>query len=105
MSTPGEIFPRELVAERLAVSPRVLVRFEARGLVQPVRSGAVEGYGPAEIRRIWTVLSLQRDLGINLAGIEAILRLRAQLDEVHAHLRDLAQRLREGLEAPDERGP
>lgn len=104
MSSADPILPREHVAERLSVSPAVLVRFEARGLIRSTRVGAVEGYEPSEIRRIWTILSLRRDLGINLAGVEAILKLRAHLDEVHAHLRDLADRLREALEASHDRG-
>jgi len=107
MSTPGEILPRDQVAERFAVSTAVLIRFEARGLVRSVRLGSVEGYEPSEIRRIWSVLSLQRDLGINLAGVEAILKLRAQLDDLHARLGHLARRLREVLDeggADDDRG-
>ncbi|HMB05555.1 MAG TPA: MerR family transcriptional regulator, partial [Isosphaeraceae bacterium] len=74
MSQP--ITPRDQVAEHFAVPVRVLIRYEACGLVRPVRQGVVEGYGPAEIRRLWTILSFQRDLGINLAGVEAILKLR-----------------------------
>ncbi len=103
MSSADPILPREHVAERFSVSPNVLVRFEARGLIRSTRVGAIEGYEPSEIRRIWTILSLRRDLGINLAGVEAILKLRAHLDDVHAHLTDLADRLREVLEAPDDR--
>ena len=48
--------------------------------------GRVEGYEPAEIRRIWTILSFQRDLGINLAGVEAILKLRDHMAQVHHRL-------------------
>ena len=98
MPDPSEILPRDLVAERLSIPPSVLVRYEARGLVRSVRRGAVEGYEPAEIRRIWTVVSLQRDLGINLAGVEAIVKLRAHMDEVHRQLADLARRLGEAIE-------
>ena len=50
--------------------------------------GGVEGYGPAEIRRLWTIVSFQRDLGINLAGVEAILKLRDHLADVHRRLDD-----------------
>jgi len=87
------------VAEHLAVPTRLLIRYEARGLVRAVREGSVIGYEPSEVRRLWTILSLQRDLGINLAGVEAVLKLRAHLDEVHHRLRTLADELREALEA------
>lgn len=104
------IIPREQVARNLAVSPAVLVRYEARGLVRSVREGDLEGYEPSEVRRVWTVLSLHRDAGINLAGIEAILRLRERLDEAHGQLRRLASEMRQALEAdleaePDEPDP
>jgi MerR family transcriptional regulator, heat shock protein HspR len=92
------IIPREQVAQNLSVPTRLLIRYEAHGLVHPVRQGAVEGYEPAEIRRIWTILSCQRDLGINLAGVEAILKLHDHLAEVHRQLDVLARQLREALE-------
>jgi len=88
------IISRDEVAEKLRVSPRILIRYEARGLVHLVREGTREGYAPAEIRRIWTIVSCQRDLGINLAGVEAILKLRDHLGEVHRQLDGLAQELR-----------
>lgn len=95
------ILPRDLVAQRFAVPASMLVRYEARGLVRSVHREGIVGYERAEIRRIWTVVSLQRDLGINLAGVEAVVKLRAQLDNVHSHLEDLASRLRAAL---DEKG-
>lgn len=101
MSQP--IVPREQVAEQLDVPARVLVRYEARGLVRAVRAGAVEGYGPAEVRRLWSIVSYQRDLGVNLAGVEAILKLRDHLADVHRRLDTLAGRLRAALD--DEQEP
>jgi len=95
---PDAILPRDLVAERFSVPASVLVRYEARGLVRSVRRGEVVGYERAEIRRIWTVLSLQRDLGINLAGVEAVIKLRTRMDEIHAQLGTLATRLRAALD-------
>jgi MerR family transcriptional regulator/heat shock protein HspR len=103
------IIPRERVAEQFAIPVRVLVRYESRGLIRVVRDEVggveVEGYGPAEIRRAWTILSCQRDLGINLAGVEAILKLRDHLEEVYRRLHGLAHELRQALEsepAPDD---
>jgi MerR family transcriptional regulator/heat shock protein HspR len=97
------ILPRDEVARHFSVATATLLRFESRGLVRAVRQGDVEGYGPAEIRRLWTILTFKQDLGINLAGIEVILRLRDQMTETHTRLDRLARALRETLE--DEVGP
>jgi len=98
MSPTPTIISREQVAENLAVAPTILIRYEARGLVHAVREGAVEGYRPSEVRRIWTILTFQRDLGINLAGVETILKLRDQMAQVHQRLDVLARELRELVE-------
>ena|SRR5579875_722628 len=92
------IIPRDLVARELSVSPRILLRYEELGLVRVVRAGEEEGYEPAQIRRLWTIVSFQRDLGVNLAGIEVILRLLDRLAEVHRRVGGLAEELRETLE-------
>lgn len=98
------IIPREQVAERFRVPATLLVRYEARGLVRSARQGDLVGYEPSEVRRVWSVVSLHRDLGINLAGIEAILKLRTHLGEVHSRLAELARTLGETLEPDHERG-
>jgi MerR family transcriptional regulator/heat shock protein HspR len=98
MSPTPTIISREQVAEKLAVAPTILIRYEARGLVHAVREGAVEGYSPTEVRRIWTILTFQRDLGINLAGVETILKLRDHMAKVHRRLDVLARELRELVE-------
>lgn len=92
------LLPREQVAERLAVSTRVLLAYERRGLVRAIEEGGIEGYPPSEVRRLWTVVSLHRDAGINLAGIEAILQLQGKLDRVCRHLQELAEHLDEVIE-------
>jgi MerR family transcriptional regulator/heat shock protein HspR len=97
------ILARDQVARELAVPARVLLGYEARGLVRVVRQGDVEGYGPTEIRRLWTIVTCQRDLGINLAGVEAVLKLRDHLGEVHRQLHVVAARLRETLDEDDAR--
>jgi MerR family transcriptional regulator, heat shock protein HspR len=89
------IIPRERAARELAVSTKVLARYESLGLVRVVHDGSVEGYEPAQIRRLWSIVSYQRDLGVNLAGVEAILRLSDHLTEVHRRLNHLADELRD----------
>jgi MerR family transcriptional regulator/heat shock protein HspR len=92
------LISRDEVAERFSVPPRLLLCYEARGLVRSVRQGDIEGYDPAEVRRIWTVLSCQLDLGINLAGVEAVLKLRDRLADVHRRLDEVSLELQQALE-------
>jgi MerR family transcriptional regulator, heat shock protein HspR len=94
------LIPRTVVARQLAISPRALVRYEQLGLVHVTHDGDEAGYEPSQVRRIWTITSFQRDLGINLAGVEVILRLHDQMCELHNRLEGLAGELRELLE-PD----
>gem|GEM_PF-960058 len=93
------IISREIAARQLAVTPKALVRYEQLGLVQVARDGKLEGYEPSQVRRLWTIMSFQRDLGINLAGVEVILRLCDRMTEVHHHLDNLASEIREILDA------
>ena len=95
------IFPRDQVARELSISVATLLRYEGRGLVRAVAEGPVEGYGPAEVRRVWTILTYHRDLGINLAGIEVILRLREQLEATHRRLDRFAREFRSSLDEGD----
>ena len=92
------VIPRDLVAQQLAISPRVLDRYESLGLVQSVQDGSVHGFEPAQIRRLWTIVSFQRDLGINLAGVEVILQLSDHFSQVHLRVHHLAEELRELLD-------
>jgi MerR family transcriptional regulator/heat shock protein HspR len=95
------IIPRDHVARELSITPRSLLRYESLGLIRVMQDGETVGYEPAQIRRLWTIVSYQRDLGVNLAGVEVILRLRDQLVEVHRRLGGLADDLSAAIE-PDE---
>ena len=101
-------FSRDEVATRLGVPIATLLRYEQRGLVQVGKfasnNSSIAGYDPVMVRRLWTIVSFQRDLGINLAGGEVILRLRDQLDVTHQHLGRLARDLQSFAEL-DADGP
>ena len=99
------LLPRDLVAEQLAIPPKTLVRYERLGLVHVAHDGQAEGYEPSQVRRLWMIASFQRDLGINLAGVEVILRLCDHMSKVHHRLDDLAQELTQILEAEDPAEP
>ena len=65
------IIPRELAARELAVSTKVLARYESLGLVQVAQEGSEEGYEPAQVRRLWSIVTYQRDLGLFEKGVVA----------------------------------
>lgn len=92
------ILRREAVADGLAIAPETLVRYERLGFIRCVEEAGVVGYAPAEVRRIWSILSYQRDLGVNLAGVDLILRLRDRMDDLHLRLAGLARDLEDALD-------
>jgi MerR family transcriptional regulator/heat shock protein HspR len=82
-----EFLTREAVCQQLCISQQILLRYEELGLVQPRRQDGEVRYGRDAVRQAWSVVSLHRDLGINLAGIEAIFHLRSQLEEARQQFR------------------
>lgn len=76
-----------VVAETYKVHPQTLRLYERHGLIQPARSaGNTRLYDEAAIQRLESILTLTRDLGVNLAGVEVILGLRDQLGRLEADL-------------------
>ncbi len=90
------------VAERYEIHPQTLRMYEREGLLTPSRSdGNTRLYDEEALRRLETILTLTRDLGVNLAGVEVILRLREQLAQLQADLDRLIEAARR--EAADRR--
>lgn len=72
-----------VVAERYDIHPQTLRLYEREGLLEPVRSrGNTRLYDSASLERLETILTLTRDMGVNLAGVEVILRMREQLGQL-----------------------
>jgi MerR family transcriptional regulator/heat shock protein HspR len=95
------IIPREIAARELSVSTTALARYESLGWVRAIHDGPLEGYEPAQIRRLWSIVSYQRDMGVNLAGVEVILQLVDHLSQVRRRVDDLAQEFRAVLDEDD----
>ena len=79
--------------------------YEAMGLVRVVQQGAEVGYEPATDPPLVDDRRFQRDLGVNLAGVEVILRLFDRLADVHHRVGCLAEDIRDAMEElvdPDE---
>src|SRR5438034_11152443 len=71
-----------VIAERYNIHPQTLRLYEREGLIKPARtSGNTRLYGQDEIRKLEMILTLTRDLGVNLAGVEVILNVQSGLND------------------------
>ncbi|HEY2867205.1 MAG TPA: helix-turn-helix transcriptional regulator [Pyrinomonadaceae bacterium] len=69
------------VAEMYEIHPQTLRLYEREGLLKPSRSdGNTRLYADPDLERLEIILSLTRDLGVNLAGVEIILNMREKMD-------------------------
>ena len=69
------------VAELYDIHPQTLRLYEREGLLAPSRSvGNTRLYEDSDLERLEVILSLTRDLGVNLAGVEIILNMREKMD-------------------------
>ena len=76
-----------VVAERYAIHPQTLRLYEREGLIKPARSaGNTRLYDEEAIRRLEIILTLTRDLGVNLAGVEVILNMREQMEKMQGEV-------------------
>lgn len=86
-----------VVAEMLKVHPQTLRFYEKKGLVRPSRTvGQTRMYSAEDVEEIARLLRLTRDLGVNLAGVEIILKMRRRMLDMQQHIDDLLAYLREG---------
>ena len=69
------------VAEQYNLHPQTLRLYEREGLLKPSRSeGNTRLYTDPDLERLELILSLTRDLGVNLAGVEIIMNMREKMD-------------------------
>jgi MerR family transcriptional regulator/heat shock protein HspR len=84
------VFLISAVAEILDIHPQTLRQYEREGLIKPSRTnGRIRLYSQKDIDNIRTVLHLTRELGVNLAGVDIILRLKERIvkleNEIECH--------------------
>lgn len=91
--------PRYMIsvaAELVGMHPQTLRIYEQKGLVRPKRTaGNTRLYSEADVERLRLVQRLTTELGLNLAGVELVLRLEDELKKAHRRIERLERRLRE----------
>ena len=86
------------VAELYKLHPQTLRLYERVGLLKPSRSeGNTRLYTDSDLERLEVILTLARDMGVNLAGIEIILNMREKLIEMERQMGEFAQVVQQEL--------
>ena len=81
MKKKGRTYTISAVADQYEIHPQTLRLYEREGLLKPSRSeGNTRLYTDTDLERLEVILSLTRDLGVNLAGVEIILNMREKMD-------------------------
>ena len=80
------------VAEIYKLHPQTLRLYERVGLLKPSRSeGNTRLYTDSDLERLEVILTLTREMGVNLAGIEIILNMREKMAEMQQHMEEFTQ--------------
>ena len=93
--------PRYMIsvaAELVGMHPQTLRMYEQKGLVRPQRTaGNTRLYSEADLERLRVIQRLTGELGLNLAGVEAVIGLEEQLQRMQARMELLEREMREAV--------
>lgn len=77
------------VSQKYGIHPQTLRLYEREGLLKPSRTeGNTRLYSDEDLERLETILSLTRDLGVNLAGVEIILNMRLKIERMQSEVNE-----------------
>ena len=84
------VFMISVAAELAEMHPQTLRMYEARGLIEPKRSPkGTRLYSQDDVEKLRRIQEMTSDLGLNLAGVERVLALEAEVDEMNAKIEEL----------------
>ena len=90
------VYMISVVARMLGVHPQTLRLYEREGFIRPSRTvGGVRLYSQGDVERIRVVMTLTRELGVNLAGVEVILSMREKMDKLQEEMEQTMERMRQ----------
>jgi MerR family transcriptional regulator/heat shock protein HspR len=84
------------VAEMYGIHPQTLRLYEREGLLKPSRTeGNTRLYTDEDLQRLEFILSLARDLGVNISGMAIILQMRERMEEMQRQIQEFVQYLQQ----------
>jgi MerR family transcriptional regulator/heat shock protein HspR len=96
VSSDRGVFMISVAAELAEMHPQTLRMYEQRGLIEPKRSPkGTRLYSHADVERLRRIQEMTNDLGLNLAGVEHVLRLEQELERARRRVDALERRTEE----------
>jgi MerR family transcriptional regulator/heat shock protein HspR len=89
------LFMISVVARMLRVHPQTLRLYEKEGLISPRRTRKQRLYSERDVEKLDLILQLTRELGVNKAGVDIILRMRHRMEVMQREMEDMMQFLEE----------
>ncbi len=87
-----------VVAQKYNIHPQTLRLYEREGLLKPSRTeGNTRLYSEEDLEQLETILSLTRDLGVNLAGVEIILNMRRKIEQMQHEVNEFMEYVKREL--------
>jgi len=95
---PDDREPRYVIsvtARMLGIQTYTLRYYERIGIITPARSrGNIRLYSESDVARLRRAKTLMDDLGVNLAGVEVILRMAKRISELQHHMEELESKVK-----------
>ncbi len=92
---PKNYYHISSVSKMYNVHPQTLRLYEREGLLKPSRSeGNTRCYTEDDLKQLELILSLTRELGVNLAGVEVILNMRNKMAQIEAEVNEFLEYVR-----------
>src|SRR6266581_3003374 len=90
VETDRGVFMISVAAQLANMHPQTLRMYEARGLIEPKRSPkGTRLYSQEDVERLRRIQEMTADLGLNLAGVERVLRLEQEIESMHARIEEI----------------
>jgi len=86
-----------VVCEMLHVHPQTLRMYEKEGLISPQRTKKQRLYSESDVEQLNFILQLTRELGVNKAGVDIILRMRQKLEILQREMEEMMDYLEEDI--------
>ena len=87
------------VSQKYNIHPQTLRMYEREGLLRPSRTdGNTRMYSDQDLEQLETILTLTRELGVNLAGVEVILNMRHKMEQMQHEVNEFMDYVKRELE-------